>query len=317
MTAIEKILSVASAEVGYLEKSEKAFAADPTVIYDKTEGAGKDNITKYWQETKPSFQGQAWCQDFVYYCFVTAFGIELAQKMLYLTDWSQGDKWTNYYTPDWAQNFKDHEAWVQTSKAQVGDIVYFKNSSRIHHTGIVVEVYPDYIVTIEGNTSSMDNVVIDNGGAVSRKRYTRYSSGIPTVAGYGRPKYSLFTEGKPTIKKGYKDSVIGGNYCYQLQHSLNDLEIYDDDGLELEEDGSCGGRTVQAIRRFQQTYGLEVTGVCDAVVWEAISKAQRNAIISLKDISISAGKEYTYDDMDMEYYHLKEYDIWVARKYFS
>ena len=46
MNTPDKVLSIAAAEVGYLEKSKAAYTADPNVLYDKTAGAGSDNYTK-------------------------------------------------------------------------------------------------------------------------------------------------------------------------------------------------------------------------------------------------------------------------------
>ena len=57
---VEKIIEVAKAEIGYLEKKSK-FRNDIDVLYDKTKGAGSDNITKYWRETKPEWNGSYWC----------------------------------------------------------------------------------------------------------------------------------------------------------------------------------------------------------------------------------------------------------------
>ena len=55
MTAIDKLIAIASDEVGYLEKRSNAS------LYDKTANAGSGNYTKYWAEIKPDYQGQPWC----------------------------------------------------------------------------------------------------------------------------------------------------------------------------------------------------------------------------------------------------------------
>ena len=46
--AINKVLSIAISEVGYLEKKSNSN------LYNKTENAGSKNYTKYWAEIKPS-----------------------------------------------------------------------------------------------------------------------------------------------------------------------------------------------------------------------------------------------------------------------
>ena len=67
MTAIDKLIAIADAEVGYLEKKSNVQ------LDDKTANAGTANYTKYWRDVKPEFQGQAWCAAVVTWCFVKAF----------------------------------------------------------------------------------------------------------------------------------------------------------------------------------------------------------------------------------------------------
>lgn len=50
MSEIDQLLDIFNAEVGYLEKSKEAYRKDPSVLYDKTRGAGSDNYTKYAKE---------------------------------------------------------------------------------------------------------------------------------------------------------------------------------------------------------------------------------------------------------------------------
>jgi len=70
MTEIEKILKIANEEVGYLEKSKKAYEENPSVLDNKTEGAGADNYTKYMRDMDSlnvyngKKQGYAWCNRF-------------------------------------------------------------------------------------------------------------------------------------------------------------------------------------------------------------------------------------------------------------
>lgn len=170
---VDLVLSVAANEVGYLEKATNNY------LDDKKANAGSGNYTKYWRDLKPSFQSQAWCNCFVNWCFVKAFGQADAKKLLYTSgDWS-------YYTPTSASYFKNNNAWY--SKPVAGDIIYFKNSSRIHHVGIVRKVDSNYVYTIEGNTSS-GSEIIPNGGGVYYKSYLITN---PNIAGYGRPKYDI------------------------------------------------------------------------------------------------------------------------------
>ena len=166
-----KVLSIALDEKGYLEKKNLLN------LDSKVANAGRGNYTKYWRDLKPSWQGQPWCQCFINWIFKTAFGTDTAKKLLCQNEWS-------YYTPDCAEAFKKADRW-HTKEPEVGDIVYFKNSERIHHVGIVISVSGNTITTIEGNTSSAVGVV-PNGGGVFEKHYNFPNS---VIAGFGRPEY--------------------------------------------------------------------------------------------------------------------------------
>ena len=174
--SIAKLIKVAENEVGYLEKKDD----NPKYLYDKKANAGRANVTKYWADLKPSYQGEPWCNAFVNWVFYKVYGLDNAHKLLCC------DRF-DYYTPTTAQFFKDKGQWYSTPK--VGDVVYFKNSTRIHHVGIVVTVTHDHITTIEGNTSPQagGEDVVANGGGVWGKTYSKKNGAI---AGYGRPNYS-------------------------------------------------------------------------------------------------------------------------------
>lgn len=174
MYSVAKIIEIATNEVGYLEKNSNAS------LDSKTANAGSKNYTKYsrdlvkWVE-KPYAQGVAWCDIFVDWCFISAYGKDGAKKLL--NGWSA-------YTPTSAQYFKNIKSFYTSPK--VGDVIFFKNDTRICHTGLVYKVDATNVYTIEGNTSSGSNTVIPNGGGVFKKLYTLGNS---RIAGYGRPKY--------------------------------------------------------------------------------------------------------------------------------
>ena len=169
-----KVIQIALAEEGYLEKKSNAY------LDDKTANAGDKNYTKYWRDVYPSFQGQYWCDCFVKWAFIKAYGIETAKKLL-----CHDNKEWSFYTPTSAQYFKNHNQWF-TSNPKQGDVIFFKNSTRICHTGIVTKVSGNTVYTIEGNTTSAAGVVA-NGGCVRQKSYQLGSS---YIAGFGRPNYT-------------------------------------------------------------------------------------------------------------------------------
>ena len=181
MSAENTLVKIALAEEGYLEKKDGTKPA----LYDKTANAGSNNYTKYWDEIKIAFQGQAWCLCFIVWCFVRAFTRETAKKLLYAVT----DGWT-FYTPTQAAWFKTAGRWFSGGVVpEVGWLVFFKNSKRIHHIALIykVDVVKKIIYTIEGNTSN-GTAVIANGGAVCRKSY---SFDNENIAGYGAPDYSI------------------------------------------------------------------------------------------------------------------------------
>lgn len=214
MSAIERLLSVASDEVGYLEKKNSNF------LYDKTANAGNANYTKYGYEMHKIFPTTmdypaAWCDCFVDWCFVQAFGKDIAVKMLHKFD---------DYTVNSAGYYKNNREWYNTPK--VGDQIFFyDNNGGICHTGLVYAVDNLHVYTIEGNTSSAAGVVA-NGGCVAKKTYRlNYNR----IAGYGRPNYSLVQEERKVLETG-NDIVwelMNGKYKVEInevQKAINALD---------------------------------------------------------------------------------------------
>ncbi len=195
---IEKVLSIAEAEKGYLEKKNSQS------LDDKTVNAGDKNYTKYWRDLNDNMQGEPWCQAFVNWCFMKAYGKAVALRLLNMSVWS-------YYTPTAAGYFKNKNQW-HTSAPKAGDIIFFKNSTRIHHVGIIKAVKGTTITTIEGNTSSSAGVVA-NGGGVFEKTY---QISDVRIAGFGRPKYDEVSE---EIKLGWIQS--GDKWYYRLEAGVN------------------------------------------------------------------------------------------------
>ena len=178
----EKVIAIAKLELGYLEKSLAAYKADPSVIYRKKDGAGHDNVTKYGVEMHKIFPKvmdlhSPYCDAFVDWCFMQAYGVSNARKLL------RGE--FDDYTVASADLYRKAGAWYQTP--EIGDQIFFRNSTRICHTGLVVDIVQStgMVVTVEGNTSNSAEV-ISNGGSVCQKYYKLDNA---RIAGYGRPAY--------------------------------------------------------------------------------------------------------------------------------
>ena len=231
---IEELIEKAGGEVGYLEKATNAY------LEDKTKNAGKNNFTKYG--LAQGCNSQAWCDAFVDWCFIKTYGRVAAEKLLC--------GFSNY-TPTSAQYFKTKGLFC-TLKPQKGDIIFFKNSLRICHTGIVYRVDSTRVYTIEGNTSAGTQVV-PNGGAVCQKSYLLTN---PRIAGYGRPNYR--EELYPTIRKGCIGPIVKTLQAYLKKQGFNP---------EIVIDGDFGEITKIAVLQAQAYYGLTKDGIVGPLTW--------------------------------------------------
>lgn len=204
MKAVDKLLALAAAEVGYLEKASAAR------LDRKTANAGDKNYTKYARDLDAikgfyngRKQGSSWCDVFVDWCFVTAFGVETALKLLCqaMGGCGAGVKYSAQYFMAKGQFFErdphpgDQMFFVRRNKA--GEITAWL------HTCIVEKVVGSYVYTIEGNTSGASGIV-SNGGGVCRKKYKLNSVNI---GGYGRPDWSLVKEEHEMTEKEIQTMV--------------------------------------------------------------------------------------------------------------
>ena len=173
MNEREIVISVARNEVGYLEKKSNSQ------LDDKTANAGDGNYSKYARDLdnidgfyNGKKNGYSWCDIFVDWCFVKAFGVNRALELLCqpLKSCGAGVGFSCDYYKNNGQFF---------TKAQIGDQIFFKDSKGVRtHTGLVIGVDDKYVYTIEGNT----------GDGVREKKYTHNSS---SIYGYGRPNYII------------------------------------------------------------------------------------------------------------------------------
>lgn len=213
--AINKVINIAKAEVGYLEKTSNAG------LDSKTDNAGYKNYTKYWRDIKPEYQGEPWCACFVTWVLEQAFGKLLAKQLL--------RHYPYVYCPEMAGLF------TLNANPKVGDIVIFKRNGTFVHTGIVTYVDGDYFKTVEGNTSG-GSTIISNGGGVFEKSY--YNSNLPGTK-FCTPDYSIikdteeltmtqYNELKNMIEEMRSDidgvvQAIGGTFIY----NYNDKNVPD------------------------------------------------------------------------------------------
>lgn len=167
------VLKIAAGEIGYHEK------ASNSQLDNKTANAGSKNWTKYardFDEKYPKWyngkkNGYEWCDMFVDWCFLTAFGYSKALELLCQPERSCGAGCT--YSLMYYRNREQ----FHTSDPKPGDQIFFGTAlNDAEHTGLVERVDSTKVYTIEGNTSNQ----------VARRSYALGSS---KILGYGRPKY--------------------------------------------------------------------------------------------------------------------------------
>lgn len=250
MNTVDKVIQVAMNEVGYLEKSKDAYKKNPDIIYDKTAGAGQDNITKYGKvmhDVYPSVMDfpAFWCDAFVDWCFYTAYGVTTAKSLL-------GGNFDDY-TVNSCGMYKKHNALFTDPK--IGDQVFFTKNGKpngCHHTGIVYDVDTKYFYTIEGNTSGA-NGVISNGGGVAKMKY-------PIVAYKGRVLF-----GRPNYdKKSVHDialECINGKYGVGETRKTNLKNMgYDPSEIQAEINAILKGKKIEDVPKYIWDYLLSKIG---------------------------------------------------------
>lgn len=188
---IDKVISIALAEEGYLEKKSNAN------LDDKTANAGSGNYTKYGRDLDAigfyngRKNGVAWCDQFFDWVLVQAFGKDIALEITFqpkvaASNCGAGCAYSRGYYKNNGRLF---------DKPEKGDQIFFWNSgkSRVSHTGIVYKVDATKVYTVEGNTSGASGVVA-NGGGVKKKSY---ALNYNRIAGYGRPDWSKVANVEP------------------------------------------------------------------------------------------------------------------------
>ena len=250
---IEKLILIAKNEIGYLEKKSNIQ------LDDKTANAGSNNYTKYWRDIKPSYQGQPWCAAFVSWCFMKAFGLDKAKKLL--------KHWPYVYCPTMSELF------TLNSYPKIGDIVIFYHNGTFTHTGLVTAVIGDKFYTIEGNTSGASGIIA-NGGGVCAKSYL--NSQMPGTK-FCTPDYSLVTSST--------ESTTGGSYMFTpetvksgdkntsvllLQEILRARGFKGKTGKALKLTWKADANTIYALKAYQESRKevLAVDGVCGPATWK-------------------------------------------------
>ena len=263
--AMEKVILIAKNEEGYLEKKSN------NQLDDKTANAGSANYTKYWRDIKPDYQGQPWCAAFISWCFMKAFGLDNAKKLL--------KHWPYVYCPTLGKLF------TRNANPKIGDVVIFYHNGMFTHTGLVTAVIGDRFYTIEGNTSGASGIIA-NGGGVCAKSYL--NSRMPGTK-FCTPDYSIVSNAvnKPsdinkipsnTIQTGEKymfnpETVKAGDKntsVLLLQEILRARGFKGKNGKALKLTWTADANTIYALKAYQESRKevLEVDGICGPATWK-------------------------------------------------
>lgn len=251
----ENVLKVALSWDNYYEKASGGTDAQ---LKNKTWNAGYNNYTWFWVALNRlgygNYQAQPWCDGFVDYCFVECAGGDAAAYKRA----AKALGGMSAYTPSSANMYKKLGSghWIEPNGTPLpGDQIFFKNSSGICHTGLVLRVTFSTVYTIEGNTSSASGVIA-NGGCTRQKSYSR---SYANIAGYGRP---LWEDGSSTNVPANTGTVIlrrgdSGAEVKKMQELLLTR------GYSLGSygaDGDFGSSTYEALKQFQKYHNLTVDG---------------------------------------------------------
>lgn len=275
----EKVLAVAEAEVGYLEKKSNSQ------LDSKTANAGSKNYTKYARDLNDypgllngNKQGFAWCAVFVIWLFVKAFGVDVAKVLLCLPENSLAASCT------YLSNYFKQKGLFHKSNPKPGDLIFFKDSSgAVGHVGIVYKVDNLYVYTIEGNTSSQAGVIA-NGGGVFKKSY---AINYNRIYGYGRPDYdNVYYEDTVVIviPEGVQETEKTNEGEFTLEMRVLKYGSKGDDVKALQillmgngcpcgkwgADGSFGVATENAVKEYQRKKNLQVDGKAGPQTWGSL-----------------------------------------------
>lgn len=242
----DRVIAVAKAEVGYKEKASNSN------LDNKTANAGSANYTKYardfdklypnWYNGKKN--GFAWCDMFVDWCFLTAFGYKKALELLCQPEKSAGAGCTYSY------NYYKNKGQVGRTPKK-GAQIFFGVPGDFSHTGLVYDFDNSNVYTIEGNTSDQ----------VAYRQYSRSKSNIY----YGYPNYSgsvnasdAGTDIPVSTSDGSLSIGMTGAAVETMQKMLIKLGYSCGSSGA---DGDFGNNTLAALKKFQTENGLTVDGV--------------------------------------------------------
>lgn len=258
----QKVIDIALAEEGYLEK------ASNSQLDSKTGNVGKANWTKYARDLdniadfyNGKKNGYAWCDVFVDWCFVQAYGAEQAKKLLCQPNNSAGAGCT------YSAKYYKNKGQFFTKNPQPGDQIFFGDASESTHTGLVYKVDNTKVYTVEGNTSGTKGVVA-NGGGVWKKSY---SLSYAKIYGYGRPSYDGITSSVTSTEQKSEQLITDGTI-----DTVSEVQVWLNSNYSsgIEVDGIYGNETKFALTKaLQKCLGVGSDGEYGRITNSAMKRA--------------------------------------------
>ena len=254
--AVNQVLSLARAEIGYHEK------ASNSQLDDKTANSGSSNYTKYARDLDSvgyffngPKNGYAYCDVFYDWLHYKCWGADMAMKVLCQPQRSLGAGCL--YS---AQYYKSAGRW-HTNYPEPGDQIFFTYASgEVSHTGIVESVNSGTVTTIEGNTSDQ----------VARRSYSRSSNNI---YGYGRPRWELLADAEAQPIEHVREMVKLGDKNESVRELQEALIRLGYSCGQCGADGDYGKDTLTAVKKFQMYNGLDQDGIVGNATWGKIDNA--------------------------------------------
>ncbi len=266
MSNAQKVIQIALAEVGYHEKATNACLDDPQA------NAGGGNWTKYARDLASAGyyngnkNGYAWCDVFVDWCFLKAYGPVEGQRI----QCQSGDLGAGCVYS--AQYYMIQGRYDHIPKA--GDQVFFNVNGQIGHTGIVVGVTGSNIVVVEGNSSD-------------RVQQLAYDRNSDRIAGYGHPLYGDTVSPAP-VSAPVEDAPVAAGCKITLpllKAGDTGIVVKNAQMLLILKGYSCGGRVIagrenpdgefgpsteNSVKVFQSRRKLQTDGKIGADTWTAL-----------------------------------------------
>lgn len=211
MSESQKVIDIALAEVGYKGKKSNSQldskTANQSGKYNKY-ARDLDNIAGFYNGKK---NGYDWCDIFVDWCFVQAFGVDKALELLCQPKKSTGAGC------GFSMNFYKSKGRLFNTP-QVGDQIFFGKVGDIYHTGLVYKVENGRVYTVEGNSGNSEVAKWD------------YPIGADYIAGYGRPAYDeeIKPIPEPTPEPDYTGVIKYQAYTNEWLPEVNKCDSSDE-----------------------------------------------------------------------------------------